>query len=76
MPKNKWIYDSSTDTYHNTDYFMELSVDKITSYEGEEVHHIEGLRVDGRYVQITSRVKSPGILHDIIRSAIGEVEDG
>lgn len=72
MSKNKWIYDATTNSYHNTDYIMEFCIDEVVAYEdGEKLYEIEALRVDGRYIQIGDREKDPRVLHKIILDATG-----
>jgi len=76
MAKNKWIYDASTGTYHNVEHFMQLSVDEITLQSGEVHYEIEGLRIDGKFVQVSDRVTNPQILHDVIAMAVGCIQVG
>ncbi len=77
MAKNKWIYDTSSGLYHNTDYFMSLSVEEVVAYPyGEKLYEINGLRIDGKQLQISDRVTDPDVLHKIIKGAIGKVENG
>ena len=71
MSKNKWLYDASTNSYHNTDCFISMSIDEVTSFDGETLYEIEALRIDGKFIQISDRVNDPRILHKMIAEATG-----